>query len=278
MSKVMTASEFIKKVKHVESLPTVYYSVSGGNWAKWNGKSWNFDCVILIKAILWGWCENKNHAHGGARYLSNGVKDVNADGLINLCTDVSSDFSNIEIGEILWCKGHVGVYIGNRQVIEATSAWDKKVQYSTIGYSGERHKNGVYSVKWSKHGKLPYIDYGQAVKPVQTQTTNNKTNRVKELQRVLNTQYRCGLEVDGLFGPLTTKACSNNYLFYAKKAPIHIKWLQTRLKELGYNIGKYGVDGSFGADTLAAVKKFQKDKGIAVDGFVGKDTHKKLVD
>ena len=92
MSKVFTSNVFIDKLKHVASLPTTYYSVSGGAWASWNGSSWNFDCVILIKALLWGWCENKNKAHGGAVYLSNGVPDVNADGLINECYHVSSDF------------------------------------------------------------------------------------------------------------------------------------------------------------------------------------------
>lgn len=107
---------------------------------------------------------------------------------------------------------------------------------------------------------------------------DEKKERVKELQKTLNNQYNCKLEIDGLFGPLTEKACSNNYLYLGKKAPIHIKWLQTRLKELGYDIGRYGADGSFGNDTLAAVKKFQKDKEIAVDGYVGKDTHKKLVE
>ena len=277
MGKVMTASKFIEKVKYIEKLPTVYYSVSGGDWAKWNGKTWNFDCVILIKAVLWGWNENKNHPHGGAKYASNGVKDVNADGMINLCTNVSSDFRNIIPGEVVWCKGHVGVYIGNGQVIEATAAWNKKVQLSNIGQNGERTRNGVASVKWLKHGKLPYIDYGQVVKPAPA-PTNNKANRVKELQKTLNSQYGCGLDVDGSFGPLTSNACSKNYLFYGKKAPIHIRWLQTRLINLGYSCGKYGIDGSFGNDTLAAVKKFQKDKGIAVDGYVGKDTHKKLVD
>lgn len=267
----MKNKDFIEKLKYIASLPTVYYSVSGGDWAKWNGKSWNFDCVILIKAILWGWNENKNHAHGGAKYLSNGVKDVNADGLINLCTDISTDFKNIEVGEVLWCKGHVGVYIGNRQVIEATAAWDRKVQISTIGNNGERSKNGVYSVKWLKHGKLPYLTYEKS-------KTDDKKERVKELQRTLNNQYKCGLVVDGLFGPLTEKACKNNYLHYNKKASKHVKWLQTRLIDLGYSVGKYGADGSFGNDTLNAVKKFQSDKKITVDGYVGKDTHKKLVE
>ena len=155
----MKVNDFIKKLKHIASLPTTYYSVSGGNWAKWNGSKWNFDCVILIKAILWGWCENKKHSHGGAVYLSNGVKDDGADGLIKRCSNVSKDFTKIEIGEVLWMNGHVGVYIGNNEVIECTGAWERKVLYSKIDSKGRRTRNGVQVGSWLKHGKLPYIDY-----------------------------------------------------------------------------------------------------------------------
>ena len=80
------------------------------------------------------------------------------------------------------------------------------------------------------------------------------------------------------FGPLTYKACMNNYLYYLKKAPIHIKWLQTRLIELGYSVGNSGVDGSFGPATKQAVLKFQRDRGLKQDGYVGGDTHRKLVE
>ena len=107
---------------------------------------------------------------------------------------------------------------------------------------------------------------------------DHKKERIKTLQSTLNTQYKAGLVVDGIFGPQTTAVCRKNYLYRGKKATTHIKWLQTRLKELGYNIGKYGIDGSFGNDTLNAVKKFQADKKITVDGYVGVDTHKKLVE
>lgn len=168
MSKVFTSDKLIEKLKHVASLPTTYYSVSGGAWASWNGWSWNFDCVILVKALLWGWCENKNVAHGGAIYLSNGVPDVNADGMIQQCYDVSSDFNNITRGELLWMNGHVGVYIGNRKVIECTSAWEHKVQYSDIGYDGRRSRNGIQSGYWKKHGKLPYIEYTSKPEPTPT--------------------------------------------------------------------------------------------------------------
>lgn len=159
----MKVNDFISKLKHIESLPTTYYSVAGGSWAMWNGYSWNFDCVILIKAILWGWNGNKNHPHGGAIYGSNGVYDDNCEGIIARCKNVSTDFTNIEPGELLYMPGHVGIYIGNGNVIECTAAWGRKVLYSKVSSNGMRSKNGSVVGYWKKHGKLPYIDYSKEV-------------------------------------------------------------------------------------------------------------------
>jgi hypothetical protein len=50
------------------------------------------------------------------------------------------------------------------------------------------------------------------------------------------------------------------------------KTWQKYLKSQGYDIGSSGADGIFGAKTLAATKQYQKDKGLAVDGIVGKNT------
>lgn len=55
-----------------------------------------------------------------------------------------------------------------------------------------------------------------------------------------------------------------------------VKEMQARLIELGYDLGKCGADGIFGKMTLAAVKAFQKDCGIGVDGIVGPITYGKL--
>ena len=56
-----------------------------------------------------------------------------------------------------------------------------------------------------------------------------------------------------------------------------VKVLQLSLIAYEYNIGKYGADGEFGFDTESAVKRFQKNSKIAVDGIVGKDTWSKLM-
>ncbi len=53
-----------------------------------------------------------------------------------------------------------------------------------------------------------------------------------------------------------------------------VKEIQRKLNELGFSVGN--VDGIFGSKTLAAVKNFQKSRGLTVDGIVGTNTAKAL--
>lgn len=50
--------------------------------------------------------------------------------------------------------------------------------------------------------------------------------------------------------------------------------LQTRLTAMGYGVGK--IDGIFGVKTLEAVKAFQVENGLSVDGIVGENTWGKI--
>ena len=54
----------------------------------------------------------------------------------------------------------------------------------------------------------------------------------------------------------------------------NVKKVQQRLKELGYYT--IAVDGIWGPKTLAAVKNFQRDYGLTVDGIVGTWTERAL--
>lgn len=49
-----------------------------------------------------------------------------------------------------------------------------------------------------------------------------------------------------------------------------VKTLQRLLNAMGHSCGN--IDGDFGSKTLTAVKSFQKSRGLAVDGSVGKAT------
>ncbi|TLS44582.1 serine/threonine protein kinase [Streptomyces montanus] len=48
--------------------------------------------------------------------------------------------------------------------------------------------------------------------------------------------------------------------------------VQCMLTQRGYSLGKAGVDGKFGKDTVSAVQQFQSDKGLDADGVVGPNT------
>lgn len=55
-----------------------------------------------------------------------------------------------------------------------------------------------------------------------------------------------------------------------------VTFLQKKLISLGYELPRFGADGTFGAETVAAVKEFQRDQRITADGIVGPETFSKL--
>ena len=116
-------------------------------------------------------------------------------------------------------KTHVGLYVGNGVVIEASG-----IQTGVI-------TSKVTNSKWKCWGELRGVDYGETVPDTEPYPTLKK----------------------GMKG--------NN-----------VMKLQTALMARGYTLPRYGADGDFGNETLAAVKEFQKDRGLTVDGIVGPAT------
>ena len=138
---------------------------------------WAFDCVNMIKGVLWGWNANTSKTYGGAVYASNGVPDVNADTFFSKCTNQSADFSNIQVGEAVWMSGHIGVYLGNGLVVECTPIWANGVQITACGNIGS--KAGYNTRKWTKHGKIPYVTYdGKVDTPTQPAAGKRKVGDV----------------------------------------------------------------------------------------------------
>lgn len=95
---------------------------------------------------------------------------------------------------------------------------------------------------------------------------------VRRLQTECNAQGYSRQAVDGIPGPNTLNGCPQ--LGRTSKGNI-TKLMQERLAALGYNPG--AIDGINGPNTQAAIKAFQRDKGIGVDGIVGPNTWRKLL-
>lgn len=214
--------------------------------ANQNPPYFGFDCVCLIKGLLWGWSGDQAEIYGGATYASNGVPDIDANSMIRACSNVSTDFSNIQIGEVVWMQDHIGVYIGNGLAVECTPSWGNGVQITSCNTA----KQGIHRRNWTKHGKLPYVEY--SVESVEKpETTKNSESEV------------CIVEVKQL------KKGS-------KGEPV--KALQRMLWAMGYELGNNNpIDGDFGSKTDGAVRAYQRNKGLTVDGVVGPKTWAKLL-
>ena len=197
--------------------------------------TWGFDCVNLIKGILWGWTGDESKEKGGAVYAANGVPDTNADGMIGRCRDVSSDFTSIDVGEAVWMSGHIGVYIGDGLAVECTPGWDNGVQITAVANLGS--VDGFHARKWTKHGKLPHVDYGEA-------QGNDEADELPE---------------NALGRRILKKGCTGE----------DVRELQRLLIQLGFSCGEAAADGEFGNDTLKAVLAFQAAARLEVDGQFG---------
>lgn len=226
----MTAREFVDKLIDIEkNYKTVYgmgmpgmpitdatikEKVKQSSWwkpvreieiRKLIGKGYfGFDCICLAKAILWGWKGDFSKRLGGAKYLSNNVPDLGADYTNRMGVERSTDFSKIELGHYVWMTGHIGFYIGDGLVIEASPKWKNGVQKTAVLNIGK--KAGYNGRKWTTHGKLAWVDYAE--KDDNMLKKGDKNEAVKYFQTLL---LKAGYDLaqygaDGSFGGVTVRA------------------------------------------------------------------------
>jgi len=124
-----------------------------------------------------------------------------------------------------------------------------------IGQIGERVKSVQYLLRQAGHSLTVDGDFGPVTESA-----------------VESFQSANGLVVDGVVGKNTWEKLA--ITVRKGSSGEAVKACQSQLKSKGYAVT---VDGVFGTGTESAVKKFQKDKGLLVDGIVGLDTWSKLV-
>ena len=139
---VLTESLLAAKLKQYPLKVTPYLSFIRANWL---GKPVQ-DCVGLIKGHYW------TDDDGKIVYKLVGLPDVSANGLYNAATEKGPIATLPEIrGLIVSKNGHVGVYIGDGEVIEAHG--------TKSGVIKTRLTKTVNETGWTRWFKCPFIDY-----------------------------------------------------------------------------------------------------------------------
>ena len=161
-------------------------------------------------------------------------------------------------------NGYYTMYAHLKYNTVMVSKGDRVTKGQRLGYMGATgDSNGVhlhFEVRDTSDTKIdptPYID-------ADLPSSDAYTIFVGDLQKAI------GAKVDGIAGPETlsktpTISTSTGWNHAA------VRPLQVYLQSLGYDLGSCGVDGQFGKDMKACVKKYQKDVGLATkyqDGIV----------
>ena len=287
MTIVYTAKQFCYILIHLATEVSTKYSARFPRNLGYNyGSGFSFDCWNLVKAVLSGWNENVPVGSYTPIDTSIGLGDWDGWTILQNCSNISIDFSNINKGEFLLTgnKGHAGVYVGEFKdrygqlcnVVECTTDWSTgRVIGSWVDPDGTRRncKGGTTARPWHWHGMLPWIDYAEVV-PVPVKVVAEDGWWGMDTTRY--TQRLLGTTVDGI---VSRQPRSNKrYLPNASSG-----W---ECKLWGYGGGSEMVkalqnligttaDGYFGKQSVMALQRFLAARGFysgSIDGVMGHGT------
>ena len=149
-----------------------------------------FDCSgFAYRAVPFGWDGDLKRVYGGASYptKSSPLYPLTTGDVCSICDDVSTDFSNIQPGEVLYMSGHVGIYCGKGIAVECTSKWDNCVLFSEVSNVGIETPYHNRRRTWLKHGKLPFIEYNTISLTPGEYYTVKKGDNLTKIARMFHT-------------------------------------------------------------------------------------------
>lgn len=225
-----------------------------------------------------------------------------------------TNYANPQVGDVVMFK-HGGVFTHTGIVTSVSGDYFTTIEGNTSGGSSIIANGGGVCSKGYYNSNLPGTKFarldwsivaGQAPAPASKPATtggnavirdgqihcNNftgagipvdgydgpKTRKgaVMVLQTALNMDYRAGLTVDGILGAMTLQALGSHYVCL-KECQYLVTALEILLMLKGYNPQGVECPGSFGSGLEAAVRQYQKDHGLTVDGIAGRNTFMSLV-
>ena len=156
--------------------------------------------------------------------------------------------------------GHVGLYVGYGTVIEAA------------GTKAGVVASNVSADKWTFWGELKGVDYSGEEGTDGLASPEPGPAAAGPAQPTA----AAGAAVSGSVPAAASEAApvtsSNTPTLRKGSKGAYVTLLQKQLLDRGYGLGSWGADGDFGSATEKAVRAFQGDQGLAVDGIVGPKT------
>ena len=155
---------------------------------------------------------------------------------------------------------HVGLYAGDGTVIEA------------MGTINGVTTTKVSASKWTHWGELTGVNYNSEFHDRREQSPGEDfdgcnvagVTQIKDLDT-------CSTIQNSELSDAAGNESSGGWITLQKGSKGHaVAEIQTILVKLGYGVGSYGIDGDFGKDTEAAVRAFQADHRLTVDGICGR--------
>lgn len=114
-----------------------------------------FDCIGLIKCFLW-----HDYGPGNTSYYGKIAPDINADQMYSKATVKGPVDTIPEIpGLLVWQQGHIGIYIGGGQVIEATAKRWGSVGGCVVKSQFINKSAAMYRETWTHWLKCPFLMY-----------------------------------------------------------------------------------------------------------------------
>ena len=170
-----------------------------------------------------------------------------------------------------WVLGQIGITLNGAG---ATSQWNDNSNWVAKGPISEMPKDQVCCIfmqNQKDHKTMEHTGFHIGGGDVIHCSGEVKRGKITDKGW---THYAVPKGLDGS-APVPTPTTDKPTLRKGSKGE-YVTLAQTKLLMLGYDLGKWGADGSFGAKTQEAVMKFQADRGLKVDGIIGAGTWAEL--
>ena len=154
----------------------------------------------------------------------------------------------------------------------ATSQWDRAANWKAKGTIETIPKDTIVCLFVKKGNKMEHTGFGLNDETVECSSGVQHFTKRKSKW----THWAVPACVEGMIpeptpGPTPDPGTTKPTLRRGDKGA-YVTLAQTELINKGYSCGSWGADGDFGKATEAAVKAFQQDHGLKVDGIIGVQT------